>query len=67
MSPARCSTVPRDEAPDRRQGKAITGTKALAVALALSLVSGCASIADYQANHPYYAFPGRGGGGGNGG
>ena len=29
------------------------------MALALSLVSGCASIADYQTNHPYYAFPGR--------
>jgi hypothetical protein len=37
------------------------------VALALGYVSGCASIAAYQANHPYYKFPGGGGGGGGNG
>jgi hypothetical protein len=38
-----------------------------AMALALGYVSGCASIAAYQANHPYYKFPGGGGGGGGNG
>ena len=39
-----------------------------AMILALSQVSGCTSIAAYQASHPYYRFPsGGGGGGGNGG
>jgi hypothetical protein len=37
---------------------------ALAVAIATGFVAGCASIAAYQASHPYYRFPGRGGGGG---
>lgn len=35
-----------------------------AMALALGQVLGCASIAAYQASHPYQRFPGRGGGGG---
>jgi len=35
-----------------------------AMAFALGQVPGCASIAAYQANHPYYKFPGGGGGGG---
>jgi hypothetical protein len=34
-----------------------------AMALALGHVLGCAG---YQANHPYYRFPGGGGGGGGG-
>jgi hypothetical protein len=54
------------QASGRREDPAVTGTKILAMALALNLVSGCASIAGYQANHPYYTFPGRGGGGGGG-
>jgi hypothetical protein len=32
---------------------------------ALGHVFGCASIAAYQASHPYYKFPGSGAGGGN--
>lgn len=36
----------------------------VAMAFALGHVSGCASIAAYQASHPYYKFPGGGGGGG---
>jgi len=36
-----------------------------AMAFALSQISGCASIAAYQASHPYYKFPGSGAGGGN--
>ena len=36
-----------------------------AMAFALSHVVGCASIAAYQASHPYYKFPGSGAGGGN--
>ena len=35
-----------------------------AIVVALGQVSGCASIAAYQASHPYYKFPGGGGGGG---
>jgi hypothetical protein len=38
-----------------------------AMALALGHVAGCASIAGYQASHPYYKFPGGGGGGGGNG
>jgi hypothetical protein len=34
------------------------------ISLALGPVSGCASIAAYNATHPYYRFPGGGGGGG---
>jgi hypothetical protein len=39
----------------------------VAAAIALVHVSGCASIAAYQASHPYYRFPasGYGGGGAN--
>jgi hypothetical protein len=37
---------------------------AAAMALALGHLSGCASIAAYQASHPYYRFPGGGGGSG---
>ena len=36
-----------------------------AMAFTLSQISGCASIAAYQASHPYYKFPGSGAGGGN--
>jgi uncharacterized protein YceK len=36
-----------------------------AMALAICHVSGCASVAAYEASHPYYKFPGRGAGGGN--
>ena len=35
-----------------------------AMAFALGHISGCASIAAYQASHPYYKFPGGGAGGG---
>jgi hypothetical protein len=35
--------------------------------LAIGHVSGCASIAAYEASHPYYKFPGGGGGGGGNG
>ncbi|MGO9999801.1 MAG: hypothetical protein ACLPKW_18930 [Acetobacteraceae bacterium] len=48
-------------------------TKALIVAAAMAFafgpISGCASIAAYEANHPYYRFPvsGCGGCGGAGG
>jgi hypothetical protein len=35
-----------------------------ATAVALVNVPGCASIASYQASHPYYRFPGGNGGGG---
>jgi hypothetical protein len=38
-----------------------------AMAFVLGHVSACSSIAAYQANHPYYMFPGRGGGGGGNG
>jgi hypothetical protein len=41
--------------------------KVLLVIVAITFlghVSGCASIAAYQASHPYYRFPGGGGGGG---
>jgi len=37
---------------------------AAAMALSLGHLSGCASIAAYQASHPYYRFPGGGGGSG---
>ena len=44
------------------------GMKILFVVAALTLVpghlTGCASIAAYQANHPYYRFPGGAGGSG---
>jgi len=36
----------------------------VAIAVAIGHVSGCASIAAYEASHPYYKFPGGGGGGG---
>ena len=36
-----------------------------AMAFTLGHVSGCASIAAYQASHPYYKFPVSGVGGGN--
>ena len=39
-------------------------TVAAVIVLALSQVSGCASITAYEASHPYQKFPGRGGGGG---
>ena len=39
----------------------------VAAAMALALVPGCAPSAGYQANHPYYRFPGGGGGGGGNG
>jgi hypothetical protein len=35
------------------------------MAFALGHVSGCTSIAAYQASHPYYKFPGSGAGGGD--
>ena len=51
----------------------MSGSKILFVVAAMTLVlgyvSGCASIAAYQASHPYYRFPGGGrgysGGGAN--
>ena len=39
----------------------------VAIALALGEISGCTLIAVYEANHPYYRFPGGGGGGGGNG
>jgi hypothetical protein len=36
---------------------------AAAMAIAFSQASGCASIATYEASHPYYRFPVRGCGG----
>jgi hypothetical protein len=35
-----------------------------AVALVFGTIPGCASIAAYQQTHPYYRFPGSGGGSG---
>jgi hypothetical protein len=37
-----------------------------ALALGCSQDSGCTSVTDYEATHPYYRFPVRGGGGGGG-
>ena len=34
------------------------------VMLVVGAISGCTSIAAYQASHPYYRFPGGGGGSG---
>jgi len=52
--------------------RAASGMKEILILVAMVFavaVSGCASIAAYQASHPPYRFPvsGGGGGGGNGG
>ena len=59
--------VAGDEAPDRGEGAVVTGLRIAAVAamaLAFTQILGCASITAYEASHPYYRFPARGGGGG---
>jgi hypothetical protein len=43
---------------DRKRAAIVVAT----LVLGFSQVSGCASIATYEASHPYYRFPGRGGG-----
>jgi hypothetical protein len=45
---------------DRKRAAIVVAT----LVLGFSQVSGCASIAAYEASHPYYRFPGGGGGGG---
>jgi hypothetical protein len=55
--------TPAEIAKERRRLKLPIVVAAMAVAL--GHVLGCASIAAYQASHPYYRFPGSGAGGGN--